>query len=58
MKEKITFKEKSVYGTIRIYPVCEKAFVVTKLMATKTVSVYDLDVIRQLGFEVELIKLP
>lgn len=58
MKETLTFKEKSVYGTIRIYPVCEKATIFTRLICRATVDAYQLDQIRQLGFEINLIKLP
>jgi hypothetical protein len=55
----MTFKEKSVYGATRIYPVSEAAIIITNsLLAKKTVSQYDLDVMKRLGFEVNLIKLP
>jgi len=57
MKEIITFKEKSVYGVTRIYPACEKAEILSKLICKKTFDKYQLDQIRQLGFEVKLITL-
>jgi hypothetical protein len=57
MKETITFKEKNVYGVIRIYPACEKAEVLAKLICKKTFDKYQLDQVRQLGFEVNLITL-
>ncbi len=53
----ITFKEKTAYGVTRIYPVCDKAIIFSRLICKKTFDVYQLDQIRQLGYEVILIKL-
>lgn len=58
MKEQITIKEKSVYGNTLLYPVCEKAVIFSNLVAKKTFTANDLDLIAALGYEINLIKLP
>lgn len=55
---KITVKEKSVYGKILIYPVCDKASIFADLLNVKTFSQYQLITIGILGYEIEVIKLP
>lgn len=40
------------YGTIRFYPVCEKAKILTRLSHRKTLDIRELHMIKDLGFEV------
>lgn len=56
--QEITVKQKNVYGKILIYPVCEKAVVFSNLIGTKTLTMNHLNLIEQLGYTVNLIKLP
>lgn len=58
MEKQITFKEKAVYGKILIYPVCDKAAIFSSLLAKKTFTANDIDLIASLGFEIKLITLP
>lgn len=46
---------KSVYGKTLIYPVDDKAKVFTALIGQKTLTTKHLELIKSLGFEVELI---
>lgn len=61
MTTSITVKEKNVYGKVLVYPACQQSEKIASLLKTKTFSYYvggDLDKIRDLGFEVIIIKLP
>ena len=50
----ITVEVKNVYGMDRIYPMCEKAKIFTRLAGTKTLSTYDIDKIKELGYAVQV----
>lgn len=58
MTQTITIKEKSVYGKILLYPVCDNACLFACLIGAKTFALHDLNTIEQLGYKVEVIKLP
>lgn len=58
MNQTITFFEKSVYGKTLIYPKCDKANIFAGLTGTKTFTVGQLNLIKGLGYNVELIALP
>ena len=53
----ITVKIKNVYGVDLIYPVCDKALLLSKLIGKKTFSASDIDTIKKLGFSVKLLAL-
>lgn len=53
----ITVKEKSVYGQILIYPVCDKANIFAGLINKKTFSLRDLNLIEGLGYTIKYITL-
>ena len=53
MKE-MTLKEKSVYGNIWIYPVCEQALLFARLIQKKTFTSQDITIIEQLGYKVNI----
>lgn len=55
---KIQVAEKSVYGNILVYPVCEKAILFAKLLNKKTFTHADLCTIEALGYTIECQKLP
>lgn len=48
----ITVETRTVYGNDRIYPVCEAALLVARLVGKQTFSPLDIRLIRQLGFDV------
>ena len=50
----ITVEVKTVYGMDRIYPMCEKAKIFTRLAGTKTLSTYDISKIKELGYTVQV----
>ncbi len=49
----IKVKIRSVYGVRRVYPVCDKARLFTRLTGRKTLSDQDIEIIKSLGFVVE-----
>jgi len=51
----ITLKTKNVYGNELIYPVCEIAEKLAKLINKKTFSNYDLDIIKSLGYQITIL---
>ena len=53
-KMNITVEVKNVYGMDRIYPMCEKAKIFTRLAGTKTLSTYDISKIKELGYAVQV----
>lgn len=57
-KQVITFKEKSVYGKVLIYPVCDKANIFAGIISNKTFTTGQLSLIEALGYTINLIKLP
>lgn len=52
---KIQVYIKNVYGNELIYPVCDKAQCFAKLKSQKTLTSYDISIIKQLGFEIEVV---
>ena len=54
MQQVIKFKEKSVYGRILIYPVCDKATTFAQLLSTKTFTMQQLNTIKTLGYFIDL----
>lgn len=51
---KITVKIKSVYGRPLIYPVCDMAKVFASFTRTKCLTKAQIEVIKALGYEVEV----
>lgn len=51
---KIIVEKKNVYGNTMIYPVCDKAQNFAALAGTKTLSMSDIEIIKELGYSVEL----
>jgi hypothetical protein len=51
---KITVEFKQVYGNDLCYPVCDKAKLFAKLCNRKTLSVGDIETIKQLGYAIEV----
>lgn len=56
--QEITIKEKSVYGNVLLYPVCDKAVIFSNLVGKKTFTSNDVDLITALGYKVNIIPLP
>jgi hypothetical protein len=50
----ITVKVKNVYGQDRIYPICSKAKLFTRLTNTKTLSTWDINKIKELVYTVNV----
>jgi hypothetical protein len=50
---KITVRIRQVYGRDTIYPVCDKALLLAKLIGQKSFCDYQLRTIRELGFTIE-----
>jgi hypothetical protein len=50
---KIKVKIKNVYGTERIYPLCNNAILFSTLTNTKTFDRNIISIIKKLGFEIE-----
>lgn len=50
---KITVRIERVYGTRRIYPVCEKAKAFAKLIGNKCITEAQCEIIMSLGFEID-----
>ena len=47
---------KQVYGNKTIYPVCEQAKLLCKLSGNKTLTTKSINLIKQLGYEIEVKK--
>jgi len=54
---KITVKEKSVYGNILLYPVCDTSKHFASLIGAKTFQQWHLNTIEAMGYEIEIIRL-
>ena len=52
----IKVEVKQVYGMERIYPVCEVAKKLNRLMTSKTFSRDDIQTIKSLGYTIQTIK--
>jgi hypothetical protein len=50
----IIVKIKNVYGTQRIYPICDKAKLFAALTGTKTLSKDNINNIKALGYQIDL----
>ena len=50
----ITVEIKNVYGHVDIYPICSKAQLFTRLTKTKTLSTWDINKIKELGYIVNV----
>ena len=48
----ITVEVKSVYGELKIYPVCDKAKVFAAIAGTKTLTTFTMKRIEMLGYNV------
>lgn len=51
---KIIIKKKSVYGKDLYYPLCENSKIFANLTDSKTLTLYSLQLIKQLGYEIEV----
>ena len=49
--KRLIVKKKSVWGTERIYPICEKSKLFTRLVGQKTLDKSAIEIIRQLGYD-------
>lgn len=47
---------KNVYGNETIYPVCDKAKVFASMVGQKTLTMRDINHIKQLGYTVEVVQ--
>ena len=48
---RLVVKKKTVWGTERIYPVCEKSILFARLIGQKTLDKSAIVLIRQLGYD-------
>lgn len=55
MSTNIQVKIKNVYGMERIYPVNQKAIWLTSLTKKKTLDRDEIEVIKKLGYQVEVV---
>jgi hypothetical protein len=52
----IQVKIKNNYGNEAIYPACEKSSIFAELIGQKTLTRRDLDKIKKLGYEVQVVQ--
>ena len=45
---------RNVFGNERIFPICESALLIAKLIGRKTFSRNDIEIIKKLGFSVSV----
>lgn len=50
----IKLKQKSVFGNCLTYPNCEKSLLLAKLLGVKTFNNYQINIIKELGYIIEL----
>ena len=50
MSTNLIVEKKNVYGVERVYPVCNKAKILTALTGNKTLLDVDIKLIKQLGY--------
>ena len=50
MSTSLIVEKKNVYGVERVYPVCNKAKILTALTGNKTLLDVDIKLIKQLGY--------
>lgn len=58
LDNKLQVEIKSVYGTSLVYPVCDKAQLFAKLIAKKTFPKHVIDILQELGYELDIISKP
>jgi hypothetical protein len=51
---KIIVQVKDIYGTRKIYPICDKALIFAELLNQKTFTKQDASLIKKLGYEFEI----
>jgi hypothetical protein len=51
---KLLVEIKSVYGNELIYPMCDRSRMFAELVGRKTLSPRQVEVIKQMGFEIEV----
>ena len=51
---KITVEARDVYGTTKYYPICDRAKFFASMAKTKTLTLYTLEKIKALGYEIEV----
>lgn len=51
---KIQVEIKNIYGRETIYPMCDKAKTFASLVGQKTLTTRDINLIKQLGYSVEV----
>ena len=49
--KRLIVKKKSVWGTERIYPICERSIIFARLCGQKTLDKSSIVLIRQLGYD-------
>ena len=49
--KRLIVKKKTVWGTERIYPICERSKLFTRLVGQKTLDKSAIEIIRQLGYD-------
>ena len=49
--KRLIVKKKTVWGTERIYPICERSKLLTRLVGQKTLDRSAIEIIRQLGYD-------
>ena len=49
--KRLIVKKKTVWGTERIYPICERSRLFTRLIGQKTLDRSAIELIRQLGYD-------
>lgn len=54
MEKDLRLLVKNVYGQRRIYPACEKSMVLAKMLGSKSIPEYQIDYLKELGYEVKL----
>lgn len=54
MEKYVTVRKKGVYGKELIYPVCELSKKFAGLTGKKTISPFEIGIIKSLGYEVRL----
>lgn len=55
MTQSIQVEIKTIYGSDKIYPSCSRAEIFCKLVGQKTLTERDVDLIKQLGIEVQVV---
>lgn len=54
MTTTLKLQAKSVYGEIKLYPICETSKLLAQLNGTKTLTDYALHIINKLGYNIEV----